>query len=89
MWLLTIQGTVFELYFYIKSQELGDVLLQAWNYLFQLGHAAVAKDLFVILGLQLIFLSSRLWGPDYRVIDLRLIIFPILFLFSFAPLYAV
>ncbi len=80
----------FELYFLIKSRLIKSTLTQAWNYLSQLGQAPVAKGLFVIVAAQLILFISFITSTALtasRVVDRRMIIFPIFFLFSLAPLY--
>jgi len=81
---------MFNLYVHIKSRMIGDVLMQAWNYLFALGRAPVSGDLFAIAAAQLalfvaFFVSVAAAG--LTVVDRRLIIFPVFFVFSMAPLY--
>ncbi len=81
---------VFELYFYTKSKLIKDTLTQAWNYLFQLSQAPVAKGLFVIVcgatGTFISFIIST-GRTALLVVDRRMTIFPILFIFSLAPRY--
>jgi len=80
----------FETYFYIKSHMLKDVLTAAWAFLFELPQAPVAEGLFVIVVAQLILFLAfavSIAVTDLNTMDGRLIIFPILFFFSLAPLY--
>jgi hypothetical protein len=81
---------VFESYFYVKSRRIGEALLQAWGYLFTVGRADVARNLFVIVTAQLILFVTFIISAaaaNLTVVDRRLVIFPIFFLFSLAPLY--
>jgi hypothetical protein len=79
-----------ELYLFYKSEYIKNVLVAAWQSLFELIRAPVAKSLFVIATTQLaLFIAFIIAGAigDSVVIDRRLLIFPILFLCSLAPLY--
>jgi hypothetical protein len=81
---------MFRTYLYIKSQLIGRVLWQAWNYLFAIGRTRLAASLLAIVAAQLLLFVSFVFsvataGPT--VVDRRLIIFPAFFILSMAPLY--
>jgi hypothetical protein len=66
------------------------VLWRAWNYLFVVGHAPVARNLFVIAAAQLVLFATfviSVAAAGLTIVDRRLIIFPVFFLFSLIPLY--
>ena len=80
----------FELYFFIKSAELKNTLVQAWLFLPGIFRAPVANGLFVIIALQLVIWFSFVVCSAAMLpttVDLRLIIFPLFFLLSLVPRY--
>jgi hypothetical protein len=80
----------FELYFYVKSQLITGTLAAAWDYLFNLADAPVANGVFVIVAAQVaLFIAFivLIAVADPPIVDPRLLIFPIFFLLSLAPLY--
>jgi hypothetical protein len=81
---------MFNLYVHIKSRMIEHVLTQAWNYLFALGRAPVSGNLFAIAAAQSVLFVSfiiSVTAAGMTVVDRRLIIFPVFFVFSMAPLY--
>jgi hypothetical protein len=81
---------VFNLYFHVKSQMIGRILVDAWNYLFAVGRAQVGGSLFAILAAQLLLFVSfviSVAAAGLTVVDRRMIIFPVFFTLSLAPLY--
>jgi hypothetical protein len=81
---------VSEVYFYVKSRLVKDSLVQAWNFLFDLQHAPVPKSLFVIAAAQLVLLIAFiivLMLADLNFIYPGMMIFPVMFVGSFPPLY--
>jgi hypothetical protein len=80
----------FELYVYIKSQLIGEAIATAWQSLFKLAYAPVPSMMFAVVATQLLVLVAFIASVaifDRRVIGLSMAIFPLLFLFSLAPLY--
>jgi hypothetical protein len=79
-----------DLYLIVKSKYIKDVLTAAWEFLFELNRAPVAKSVFVIAGAQLMlfiaFIYSLAIGRQ-PIVTWQLLIIPIFFLFSLAPLY--
>jgi hypothetical protein len=81
---------MFRTYFNIKSQLIGRVLWQAWNYLFAIGRTRLAASLLAIAAAQLVLFVSFVVSvatAGLAVVDRRLIIFPAFFILSMAPLY--
>lgn len=81
---------VFELYYRIKSALITDVLKAAIGYLLQIPRSPVAMTLFAVLVAQvLVFaafvISILIINPP--VLDIRMSVLPIFFLFSLAPQY--
>ena len=73
---------MFRTYFYVKSQLIGRVLWQAWNYLFAIGHTRLAASLLAIAAAQLVLFVScavSVATAGLTVVDRRLIIFPAFF----------
>jgi hypothetical protein len=78
----------FELYFFIKPQEIKETLTQAWSFLLQLDQAPAAKGLFLLIAAQVLLFvlfvlataAVGLWP-----IGREMIVFPLLFLLSLAP----
>jgi hypothetical protein len=69
---------------------IGEVLRQAWDYLFAVGRAQVSRSLFAITAAQLVLFVAfviSLAAAGLTVVDRRSFIFPVFFIFSFAPLY--
>ena len=80
----------FETYFDVKSRLIKDTLIAAWNFLFELDHAPVEKGLFVIVAAQVVLFFTFILSivmVDPIIIELPLVILPIFFLSSLAPLY--
>jgi hypothetical protein len=81
---------MFRTYFYVKSQLIGGVLRQAWNYLFAIGRTRLTASLLAIAAAQLLLFVSFVVSvakAGLTVVDRRLIIFPAFFILSMAPLY--
>jgi hypothetical protein len=81
----------FETYAYVKSSRIKSTLIDALKDLFNLRSAPVAKGLFIIIVGQLIlFISSviSMVAVSRTIIDIRLTVFPMLFVLSLIPLYA-
>ena len=81
---------VFNLYYHIKSRMIGEILVGAWNYLFAVGRAQVSGSLFAILAAQLLLFVAfviSVAAAGLTVVDRRMIIFPVFFTLSLAPLY--
>jgi hypothetical protein len=81
---------MFRSYFYIKSQLIIHVLWHAWNYLFAIGRTHLAASLLAIMAAQLLLFVSFVVSVvtvGLTVVDRRLIIFPVFFILSMAPLY--
>jgi hypothetical protein len=81
---------MFRTYFNIKSQLIGRVLWQAWNYLFAIGRTRLAASLLAIAAAQLVLFVSFVVSvatAGLAVVDRWLIIFPAFFILSMVPLY--
>ena len=81
---------IFRLYFYIKSQMIERVLWHAWKYPFAVDREPAARNLFVIAAAQLILFAAfviSIAAAGLAIVDRRLVIFPVFFLFSLIPLY--
>jgi hypothetical protein len=82
---------VFELYYRIKSARIADMLQTAVRYLFELPRSPVAMTLVAALLAQIFLLAAfAISGSiiDPPLIDVRMSILPVFFLFSLAPQYA-
>jgi hypothetical protein len=80
----------FELYAYIKTGFIRDVLVAAWHDLFDLAHGPVTKAVRGIVAMQgLLFVGFVLLlaAIDRSIVDRRLAIVPVFFAASLAPLY--
>jgi hypothetical protein len=80
----------FELYAYVKSGIIKNVLVTAWDSLLRLSSARVPKTLFGIIAAQgLVFIAFvlALTAVGRPILDRRMLIFPAFFVASLSPLY--
>ena len=87
---MTANRRSFELYAYVKSGLIRDVVVSAWGALFALAAAPVPLALFMIAAAQgLLFVAFVVIVAlrDRTVIDSQLAVFPMFLLLSLPPLY--
>jgi hypothetical protein len=80
----------FELYAFYKSALIANTMAAAWDALFELPHAPVAKALLVVALAQLLVFIAFVVAValvERTVVDLPFAIFPLLFMASVPPLY--
>ena len=80
----------FDLYVFVKSKYIKDILVAAWESLFDVARAPVAKSVFVLTIAQLILFIAFITSisvPDRTIVPRQLLIIPIFFLLSLVPLY--